>query len=292
MTDQLTSSVSPGDDEPVLELAPDADPFAPDGGSADVGEPAEGATADAEPAQAPQADDWMARFKKDKDIDALPEGPREFFRDYKRAFNREMEKARRMVKEAAEAKERYEAAVAPRAPVAGPAAPPDLGAEVDPTFKAAFDARVEHLVNQRLESLGIPKRLESAEEKANRIATESWVSNVMSELTSKHGMTTDEQAAIEQMVADDPGMIHLFQSPQGRARVVKMARLELNEAKQHVSQVQRQADSARAGVSRPATGNATPTPTDWAKYKAEHGEEKTREAIVAETMRDLNLAWP
>src|SRR5574343_552584 len=101
-----------------------------------------------------------------------------------------------MVKEAADTRERYEAFMAPgKQPGQPPEGPPDLAPDIDPAYKAAFDARVVYQVEKTLEKLGLPKRVETAEQRAATLEHNNWVNSVMTELKTVHGMTSDEERA-------------------------------------------------------------------------------------------------
>jgi len=293
MTDQLSDQGAEAPDID-LDLAADADVMI-DAGDEPTPEPTADAGAPA-PAAAPTIEERRQKFAQTKNIEDLDPVDQAFFRDYKKAFNKEMDKARRMVKEAAETRERYEAFMAQgKQPGQPPEGPPDLGPDIDPAYKAAFDARVAYQVEKTLEKLGLPKRVETAEQRAATLEHNNWVNSVMTELKTVHGMTGDEERALERMMADDPSIGALFSTQGGRAKLIRLARLDLQEAQQQVTQVQRQAESARAGVSRPTGGGATPTPTDYRKIREEQGMDAVRDTIVEETLREMGgkaPSWP
>lgn len=291
MTDQIQTDDGAEGAEFDLEMAADASVLADEGD----GEQASGNEAPAAeaPAETLTSEQQRAKFDQTHDINDLPEADRAWFRRYKNAFNKEMEKMRRTVKEAAERSERYEALLAagqkPDKPADGP---PDLGENIDPAFKSALDARVQYEVQKVLEASGLTKRLESAEERALRIEGENRARDIMSELTTKHGMTTQEQQLIEEWVGEDPNLLVNFQTPSGRARMVKMARVELQETQAKVTDVQRKANAAGAAISRPGGGAAAPTPMDYRKVRDEKGMDGAKDFIIEETLREMGGAMP
>ena len=114
----------------------------------------------------------------------------------------------------------------------------------------------------------------------------------MSELTNKHGMTAQEQKMIEGWIGEDPNLLVNFQTPTGRARMVKMARVEMQEAQAQVNTVKRQANAAGAPISRPGGGASAPTPIDYRKVREEKGMDGARDLIVEETMREFGGSLP
>jgi len=283
MTDELKTEGETGDEDFDIEVAADADILTDEGTPDGAGEP-EVAEYAAPAAGAPLTPEQQrAKFDQTHDINDLPEADRPFFRHYKKSFNKEMERKRQAVKEAAEVRERYEALLAQRSQPEKPAdGPPDLGADIDPGFKTALDARVQYEVKKALEASGLTKRLESAEDRAIRIEGENRARDIMSELTTKHGMTAQEQQMIEEWIGDDPNLLVNFQTPAGRARMVKMARVELQEAQAQVNTVKRQANAAGSAISRSGGAPTTPAPTDYRKLREDQGMEAVRDRIVEE----------
>jgi hypothetical protein len=294
MTDELTTDGGADEQDFDIEVAADANILTDEGSGEESGGEVVETAGESAAADVPiTPEQQRAKFEQTRDIDDLPEADRPFFRRYKSAFNKEMQKARSMVKEAAERAERYEALLARgQTPEKQADGPPDLGDDIDPTFKTALDARVQYEVQKALEASGLTKRLESAEERAFRVEGESRARDIMSELTTKHGMTVQEQQMIEGWIGEDPNTLVNFQTPTGRARMVKMARVELQEAQARVTTVQRQANAAGAAISRPGGGAATHTPTDYRKVRDEKGMDGARDLIVEETLREMGGTVP
>lgn len=298
MTDELTTDGEADEQDFDIEVAADANILTDEGSGEESGGEVVETAGEPAAADAPMTPEQQrAKFEQTRDIDDLPEADRPFFRRYKSAFNKEMQKARSMVKEAAERAERYEALLAQRGqPEKAADGPPDFGESVHPDVRDAFqrelDARVDFKLKQALEASGLTKRLESAEERAFRVEGESRARDIMSELTTKHGMTVQEQQMIEGWIGEDPNLLVNFQTPTGRARMVKMARVELQEAQARVTTVQRQANAAGAAISRPGGGAATPTPTDYRKVRDEKGMDGARDLIVEETLREMGGTVP